>query len=327
MKLLLARYGLGDESVLCVDPKPRETDLGHADGIHARTMEVLATMGLEHEVVRQGRNFAVHAEWTKTPEGLKRLTQRPFFLSPARFGQLHSLHQGRFERVLSADLRKYVEHGVQYLTSVEKVKIDESDPEYPVVANIRNGDEVREVRSRYLVGADGAHSTVMRDMGIKMEGDIVDEIWGVADFVPESDFPDVRKIVRMMAGDSKLLAMTIPREKMSNGDWLCRVYVDMSENSHDIQSKANVIGDEQREEMRRRKADITREHILAQVAKVYAPYKIRPKPGTVVWWATYGTGQRLADKFHIEDSKQHPRVFLVGDGTYSSLPKHPIDNN
>lgn len=329
LKLLLARYGLGDDSVLCVDPKPRETDLGHADGIHARTMEVLATMGLEHEVVRQGRNFACHAEWTRTPEGLKRLVKQPFMFSPARFGQTHSLHQGRFERVLSADLRKYVKHGVQYSTTLEMVKIDESDSEYPVVVGIRNGDNIREVRARYLVGADGAHSTVRHSMNIRMEGDVINEVWGVIDFVPESDFPDVRRVARMLAGDSKLLALTIPRERMSNGDWLCRIYVDMSEDAQDLQKQPVIVGDEQREEVRKKKADIKKDHILAQATKIYTPYKIVPKSNTrPVWWATYSTGQRLAEKFHIEDSKQHPRVFLVGDGKYLvTLWRYLTDHN
>lgn len=313
LTLLLNRYGLNQGSVLCVDPKSQQTDVGHADGFIARTLEVLGTLGLESAISRDGCTFAHATAWNIGPNNTKRISITPFDYAPSRYGDCTTIHQGRFERVLREDLARYNAAGVQYCSAVEKVRIDESDPDYPVCATVRFNDKVKTVRSKYAVAADGAHSVVRRSLGITMEGDTVDEIWGVVDFVPDTDFPDVRRVTRLLDEDGKKLnAFIIPREKMSNGDWLIRIYIKMSSE----QKTTNVIvGEEMRDEVRRRKADIKRDHILAHVEKLWKPFRMRVKAGTTpVWWATYSVGQRLADRFIVEDSHQHPRVFLVGDG-------------
>ena len=49
------------------------------------------------------------------------------------------------------------------------------------------------VRTKYLIGADGGRSTVRRSLGIHMEGQTLDDVWGVVDLVADSDFPDLRR--------------------------------------------------------------------------------------------------------------------------------------
>ena len=44
-------------------------------------------------------------------------------------------------------------------------------------------------------------------------------------------------------------------------------------------------------------------------------YRFRMKEGTQPFWlAAYSVGQRLATRFIVNDSKDMPRIFLVGDG-------------
>ncbi|KAK5948421.1 hypothetical protein OHC33_010595 [Knufia fluminis] len=323
LTLLLARFGLGDDSVLCVDPKPHRTVLGHADGIIARTVEVLATLGLEHDVLKYGREFAESSQWTRTATGnLEKTTANPFFFSPARFGQTYGLHQGRFEKVLSDDLVKYVARGVEYGSEVLGASFDKDDPEYPVVVRIRNGEQVRTVRTKYLVGADGAHSVVRRSFDVKLQGDSTDEVWGVIDFVPTSDHPDIRRIVRFMEATdgNRNVGLLIPRERLSNGDNLCRLYVDMGSSA----DKKSVVveGGGSRDEVKRRKAEITKAHVLDRAAKLFAPYKVEVKAGTYpIWWATWSVGQKLAERFIVDDAAGHPRVFLVGDSCHNHSPR------
>lgn len=311
---------MSDESVLCVDPKSQRTELGHADGIHARTVEILATLGLEHVVLKYGRRYTDTAVWHRTASGgIERTESRPFFFSPARYGQTYGIHQGRFEQILSNDLAQYVKHGVQYGSEVLEATLDENDPEYPVVIKIRAGGEVRAVRTKYLVGADGAHSAVRRAFDIKMQGDSIDEIWGVIDFVPDTDFPDSRRIVRFFSETdaNKTDGLLVQREKLSDGDYLCRMYLDMSSGAE--KNNVVVVGDD-RDGIRRKKAEIKKMHILEQAAQLVAPYNLDVKAGTnATWWATYSVGQRLAEKFIVEDSAGHPRVFLIGDGKLSRL--------
>lgn len=302
--------------MLCVDPKPRETDIGHADGVLSRTLEIFASLGLEMEITKFGRKFTEIAAWQRKPDGnIEQLMVSPFFFAPARFNDTTTIHQGRVERILGGDLKKYSRDGVHYNSSVEKVEIDEADAEYPAIVTIKHGDELRTVRAKYVVGADGAHSAVRRSLGIEMEGEVVDEIWGVIDCVADTDFPDIRRTLHIFAKENqaRALCLQIPREKLSNGDWLTRFYVDMATNA-DVGGVV-VVGDEEKEDVRRKKAEIKKDQIMEAVANRYAPYSVKIKEGTLpLWWATYNVGQRLAEKYFVTDSKGHPRAFLVGDG-------------
>lgn len=54
LELLLARYGLSDESLLCVDSKPSTLKSGQADGLQPRTLETLKSLGLADEILTEG---------------------------------------------------------------------------------------------------------------------------------------------------------------------------------------------------------------------------------------------------------------------------------
>jgi hypothetical protein len=54
LDLLLARYGLSDDSLLCVDAKPTALKSGQADGIQPRTLEILKSLGLADEILCEG---------------------------------------------------------------------------------------------------------------------------------------------------------------------------------------------------------------------------------------------------------------------------------
>jgi 2-polyprenyl-6-methoxyphenol hydroxylase-like FAD-dependent oxidoreductase len=54
LELLLARYGLGDESLLCVDAKSTTLKSGQADGLQPRTLEILKSLGLADEILTEG---------------------------------------------------------------------------------------------------------------------------------------------------------------------------------------------------------------------------------------------------------------------------------
>lgn len=54
LELLLARYGLGDDALLCVDERESTLKMGHADGLQPRTLETMKSLGLVDEVLNQG---------------------------------------------------------------------------------------------------------------------------------------------------------------------------------------------------------------------------------------------------------------------------------
>ena len=44
------------------------------------------------------------------------------------------------------------------------------------------------IRAKYMIGCDGAHSWIRRQLGFQMEGEQTDIIWGVLDIIPITDF-------------------------------------------------------------------------------------------------------------------------------------------
>lgn len=69
---------------------------------------------------------------------------------------------------------------------------------------------------------DRTRSWVRKQLGIYMEGETTQHVWGVVDLVPETDFPDVRHrtLIHSDAGS----CMIIPRE----GDEV-RLYIQLAE--------------------------------------------------------------------------------------------------
>jgi phenol 2-monooxygenase len=172
----LARYGI--TSVLTVDEKTAQIHAGQADGIQPRTLEVLQSLDLAHEVLTQGCQMHEVGFWNPTEDGtgIVRTAFVPDVAVPARYPHEVTIHQGRIERILNEDLEKNGNR-VQRGWKVLGWEFDYEDEEFPVVVKMSGQDTERVVRAKYLVGADGAHSTVRDGMGLKLVGDHTDHVW------------------------------------------------------------------------------------------------------------------------------------------------------
>lgn len=312
LKLLLARYGLSDDSVLCVDAKPSALKSGQADGIQPRTLEVFKSLGLVDELLADGCHMEEVAFWNPSSnkeEIIERTSIVPDVSIPARYNFEITIHQGRIERILQTDLQRYSKAGIQRNTKLLDVRIDETgDSEFPVVAELETDGQRRTVRTKHLVGADGAHSVVRRCMGVELVGESTDHIWGVIDLVVDTDFPDIRRrcAIHSPAGS----VMVIPRERISTGDYLTRLYVQVPELEADVPFNGSS-----KEEAKERRGKVTMDRLFQHAAEAFKPYYIQPKTeGAVDWWAAYQIGQRVSDRFAVKDSRGINRVFIVGDG-------------
>ncbi|KAJ9306197.1 hypothetical protein DTO217A2_4313 [Paecilomyces variotii] len=150
------------------------------------------------------------------------------------------------------------------------------------------------VRAKYVIGCDGAHSWIRRQLGFAMEGEQTDYIWGVLDIIPITDFPDIRMRCAIHSENSGSV-MVIPRE-----DKLVRLY---------IQLTTTEKGGGQHD-----RSKITPDMILKSAQKIMAPYKIDYEHCS--WWTAYQIGQRVGSNF-----SKNERVFLAGDAVHTHSPK------
>lgn len=328
MNLLLARYGLRTEDLLCIDAKGAGVKSGHADGLANRTVEVFKTMGLADEILNEAHENSESGIWTPRPPGadvpgIERSQIQPLDTYPTRYPLTYTIHQGRIERILADDLRRYSKRGIERSSRLVDVKLDEAgDRDFPIVAEIDHDGHRRTVRAKYLVGADGAHSAVRQAMGVRMEGDAKEDVWGVVDFVADTDFPDIRRFAQINSAHGN--ALNIARERKNTGDYLNRLYVPMKqvnsgESPERLEKKLGSTSGQERQEiedeMKVQKWEVTSDRIFERVAEMFKPYYVKVKEGTEIeWWAAYQVGQRVAERFVQKDSTGMPRIFIVGDG-------------
>lgn len=160
----------------------------------------------------------------------------------------------------------------------------------------RNSNEVEHIKAKFLVGCDGAHSWVRRQVGFSLEGSSTDYIWGVLDIVPITDFPDIRHRCAIHSADAGSL-MVIPRENK-----LVRLYIQLQ------------ATDSQKNGSKADRSWITPEIILQSAQRIMHPYNL--DYAYCDWWTAYQIGQRVSNKFSQSD-----RVFLAGDAVHTHSPK------
>ncbi|KDQ13598.1 hypothetical protein BOTBODRAFT_363213 [Botryobasidium botryosum FD-172 SS1] len=321
----LCRAGM---RVKIVDKREVKIPTGHADGIQPRMIEVFQSYGLAERFLKEAAQIRVKAYYVSAPEGgIVRTILEPT-VDGSRYPFEATLAQSGIEDLLRNAM---AEHGVYVEQPKVPVSLSLSDDEtelqthsskvYPVkvvlerpndsvgVKNGRNGHTngatavlgsangaVQEVvRAKYVVGADGAHSWVRSAVGIDMVGESTKFVWGVVDFVPESDFPDLRISCAIHTKYGN--CMIVPREKD-----LIRVYVHLG----DVE-----VGDSGRID----RSQFGPDEILRVAQKCFYPYKLSAPQG-FDWWTVYIVGQRVASSFSVKN-----RVFIIGDACHTHSPK------
>jgi 2-polyprenyl-6-methoxyphenol hydroxylase-like FAD-dependent oxidoreductase len=149
-----------------IDRTPGPAHESRALAVQARTVEILDSLGIGEELVSRGNpsaRLALHfggAAVAKAELG-------GFAARDTRFPFILFVSQAETEALLGEHL---LGAGVTIERGVELVSSAEESGEVRCLLRRRDGAEER-IRARYIVGCDGAHSTVRKQAGIPFEGD------------------------------------------------------------------------------------------------------------------------------------------------------------
>ncbi|OKO69225.1 FAD-binding monooxygenase [Bradyrhizobium sp. AS23.2] len=312
---LAAQLAQFDDIKTCiVEQKPGRLLVGQADGVACRTMEMFHAYGFSERVLKEAYWVNETTFWKpdeRAPETIVRsgrvqdvedgLSEFPHvILNQAR------IHDGFLDvmRKSPAKLEPY------YARRLLDLQVDPAAGPADHAVTVRlervdaaNEGKVETIRARYVVGCDGARSTVRKSIGRELHGDSANHAWGVMDVLAVTDFPDIRfKALIQSAKDGSLLI--IPRE----GGYMARLYVELAKLD---------VGE------RVANRNITADDVIAKAQRILKPHTLEVKE--IAWWSVYEIGQRLTDKFddvpETEIASRLPRIFIAGDACHTHSPK------
>lgn len=292
-----------------VERREGPLQVGQADGVACRTVEMFQAFGLAEALVREAywvnevrfwgpseadRNRIERTGWIEdTPEGLSEFPH--VIVNQAR------MQQYLLDHMAASSSRLEPDYGIEFVT------LTVGEGEYPVEVTLRHsagdraGEEVT-VRAKYVVGCDGARSRVRESIGLQLRGDAANHAWGVIDVLVNTDFPDWRtKNVIQSAGKGSMIM--IPRE----GGTMTRCYVDLGV----VPAGDSAI------------RGTTVEQITKVANSILHPYSIDVK--SVAWSSVYEVGQRITDAFDDVagggEPNRLPHVFIAGDACHTHSAK------
>ena len=166
----LARYGV---PVRIVDKAAQPTDKSKALVIWSRTLELLDRAACTDAFLAAGMKVA----GVNIVAGNKPLGYVSLATAKTPYNYALMIPQSETERLLDAHLRSL---GVTVEREVELLSF--ADQETGVTSILRHADGREEtLESAWLVGCDGAHSTVRHGLGLAFDGDTLQTDWILAD--------------------------------------------------------------------------------------------------------------------------------------------------
>lgn len=141
--------------------------------IHARTLEALEELQVSERLRAEGH---IVPQFTLRDRDQALMTLR-FDQLPTRYAHTLMIPQYRTEAILLDRLREFG-HDVRRPFTVSDLRQDAEGVNVTVAAE---GQTPHTIRARYLVGADGMHSTVREHAGIGFTGDSYEQTFVLAD--------------------------------------------------------------------------------------------------------------------------------------------------
>ncbi len=263
----LLRRGL---RVRIIDKLPEATKQSRALGVHARTLEIFDDLGIADELIARGIEVGGVTMWAGTTP----IIQVDFGDLETRFPFILCVAQAETEVVLG---ELVVKRGGAIDRPTELASLAQDDT--GVTAVLSNGETVR---AAWLVGCDGAHSTVRKAIGAEFAGHTYEETYALADVKIDWDVAKNR-VSTFFAEDGAVAVFPMRGDR-----W--RV----------ILTAAESLGDQ-----------VTLESVSALASRRCG----KPVPmSDAVWLAPFRINCRQVERY------RHGRVFLAGDAAHVHSP-------
>ena len=259
---------------LLVDALPEGQSTSRAGVVHPHTLEVLDTLGVVDELQAQG----LQVDKFTVRDRDEALLTIGFEDLPSTFKHILMIPQPSTERTLA---KAHERLGGTLLRNVKATELRrESDH---VVVSLQSDGEEQQVRAKYVVGADGMHSTVRAETNIRFEGAAYAESFVLADV--RMDWPLGQTEVSLcFSGAGLVVVAPLP-------DGTYRIVATMDQ-APETPNAADV------------------QKLLDERGPKAAPAKVRD----IVWSSRFRVHHRLASSY------RDGRILLMGDAAHVHSP-------
>lgn len=252
-----------------IDKSTGPLQVGRADALNARSLQLLELAGLLELLYPLGKPCNTSSIWS----GGKFVSRQSSWwdnLTGCFHKHFLMLGQAHLEQALDLKLKE-AGASVERSTGIESIDLVPDG----CMTVLTNGERVF---SKFVIGADGARSTVRERFQIPFEITRPELVWAVIDGVIETDFTKVPEIIVFHSETSDVA--WIPREGQ-----LDRFYVRMD------------------------KKDFGIDEVVTKINRALRPHTLSFK--RVVWFSQFSVKESVAERFQVED-----RVFLAGDACH-----------
>ncbi|MFG3717751.1 FAD-dependent monooxygenase [Streptomyces massasporeus] len=299
---LTAAAELRRQGVTCriIDKLPARLPYAKAVGVQPRTLEIWDRMGM----VRAALEAAVPLRGQLTYADGVEQARLELRLPPEVPYGFAALPQYDTERIIEEHLARFgtgIERGTELLGFTQ-----DEDGVVSRIVTASGGRE--EVRSRFLVGCDGAHSVVRKGLGLTFEGGAFPEEYMLADVEVDWNLPEGYGVRSMHHGadgriDDALVCIPLPGERRYRMSMLVPPELSTragnppapGETAHGLEGGRSP----------------RLEHIQAVVDR------LSPEPATASamrWSSVFRISHRLVDRYSVG------RVFVAGDAAHIHPP-------
>jgi 2-polyprenyl-6-methoxyphenol hydroxylase-like FAD-dependent oxidoreductase len=273
----LARYGV---AVRIIDRSPHPTETSKALVVWTRTLELMDRMGCTAAFLGAG----LRAHGASMRSGSTVLGRTGFDDIASAYNFALMLPQRDTERLMTAHLQALgatVEREVELVSFVETADC--------VQARLRHADGREEaVETPWLIGCDGAHSTVRHGIGIEFHGSAQGDDWMLADVRLEGDgTPPADEIATYLHRDGPFVVFPIPG------------------------GRARVIATVGKTDLAHPRPDPTLAEVQAMVdSRAGGGFRVLDP----VWLANFRINERKVSDYRRD------RIFLAGDAAHIHSP-------
>lgn len=286
----LARFGGASVRIVEKHAKSVQDVYGRAITLFPRTSELLDRLGLADELLQEA--FACRETVAYDSRGEEVHGRGWSFMNDMKdtaFDFALVLRQQYQEEIFRNALTRY---GVRVEAPIELIGVDVDgtapSDQHAITATVRDveSQDTKVIKCRYLVGADGGHSSVRRLLAIPFEGLMSEDKWVRIDGRVKTNMPRPRTYC------------SIESPTHGNVLWV------------GLDRDATRIGYAFTEGRAKTHAEFDEQAAIAEAVAAVKPFSLEFE--RVDWWTIYTVGQRIAKRFSVAN-----RVFLVGDACHT----------